>query len=124
VGVSWTSWCAGGGFRLEPPYIDVQLGEGRHHRVMVEEHVEEFLLTAIVARQAVVANTPGAALQAWLRNRSTALVGFRIDLRGRLEGKSWIPKAGLTAQEFQLYARTLAAECDRFEYALTGRDVE
>jgi hypothetical protein len=39
-------------------------------------------------------------------------------------GEAWIPKAGLTESEFQLYVRTLAIEADRFEYALTGRDSE
>jgi hypothetical protein len=52
------------------------------------------------------------------------LVGFRIDRQHRLVGEAWIPKAGLVAEEFQLYVRMLAAECDRFEYALTGKDVE
>ena len=32
--------------------------------------------------------------------------------------------AVLVAEEFQLYVRMLATECDRFEYAITGQDVE
>jgi hypothetical protein len=41
-----------------------------------------------------------------------------------LIAEAWIPKAGLTAEEFQLYVRTVALESDRFEYVLTGKDVE
>ena len=33
-------------------------------------------------------------------------------------------RAGLTAAEFRLVVRTLAVECDRLEFTLTGRDVE
>ena len=51
-------------------------------------------------------------------------MGFRIDHRGRVVGEAWVPKAGLSAAEFQLYLRTAAVECDRFEYVLTGRDAE
>jgi hypothetical protein len=39
-------------------------------------------------------------------------------------GEAWVPKEGLTAEEFQVYVRAVATESDRFEYALTGRDVE
>lgn len=46
------------------------------------------------------------------------------DRRGRLVGEAWVPKAGLTGHEFQLYVRHLAVEADRFEYRLTGRDFE
>jgi len=53
-----------------------------------------------------------------------SLMGFRIDRRGRLVGEAWVPKAGLTGEEFQLYVRHLAVEADRFEYGLTGRDSE
>lgn len=33
-----------------------------------------------------------------------------------------MPKAGLTGAEFGAYVRAVAAECDRFEYQLTGKD--
>ena len=52
----------------------------------------------------------------------TELVGFRIDARGRLIGEAWVPKAGVTSSEFTSYLRAVAAECDRFEYQLTGSD--
>ena len=67
---------------------------------------------------------PDLPIQVWLRNRATALVGFRIDSRGRLVGEALVPKAGLTAEEFQIYVRAVAVQCDRLEYLLTGRDQE
>jgi hypothetical protein len=52
------------------------------------------------------------------------LVGFRLDQKGRLVGEAWVPKAGLTRDEFLLYAKRVADECDLFEYHLTGKDRE
>ena len=67
---------------------------------------------------------PDAALRAWKRNRSTQLVGFRVDRKGRLVGEAWVPKAGLERGEFLLYVVRVATECDLFEYHLTGKDRE
>jgi hypothetical protein len=50
-------------------------------------------------------------------------VGFRFDHRDRLIGECILPLAGLDAEEFALCARAVAAECDRYEYLLTGKDV-
>jgi hypothetical protein len=61
-------------------------------------------------------------VRTWRRNRGTELVGFHIDRRRRLMGVTWVPKAGLAEAEFQLCVRTLATECDRYEFELTGQD--
>jgi hypothetical protein len=104
--------------------VEVAFHEGRRHRVTVEEFGDEYRLIALVARRRDVADLNNPSLQTWLRNRGTALVGFRIDGRGAVVGEAWVPKEGLTAEEFQVYVRAVATESDRFEYALTGRDVE
>lgn len=52
------------------------------------------------------------------------LVGFRLDQKGRLVGEAWVPKAGLSRDEFLLYVKRVADECDLFEYHLTGNDRE
>ena len=62
------------------------------------------------------------AVESWLRNRAISLVGFSIDKKRRLIGEAWVPKAGLTAEEFRLYVRKIASGCDRFEHQLTGED--
>lgn len=96
----------------------------RRHRVLVIDEGDAYLISGFVVRQAVVTSIPNLPVQVWTRNRATKLMGFRIDRRLRLVGEAWVPKAGITAEEFQLYLRTVAAECDRFEYIITGRDIE
>lgn len=105
--------------------IVVALGRSRQHRVEVALQKDAIELRAIVARRAGCDRwARDAEFDAWRRNRAASLVGFRLDQRGRLLGESWVPTAGLTSAEFQLYVRTLAAACDLFEFQLTGADRE
>ena len=46
---------------------------------------------------------------------------FAFDDADRLVGLVEVPAATLDDEEFDLYVETLAKECDRFEYALTGQ---
>ena len=71
-------------------------------------------------RQAAVASLPDLPLQVWLRNRATLSVGFGSTM-GAIGGEHRA-EAGLTAEEFQIYVRAFAIECDRLKYLLTGRD--
>ena len=64
------------------------------------------------------------AYRAWRRNAAKELVTFSFDERDALIGVIEVPTATLDREELQLYVETLAKECDRFEYALTGEDVE
>lgn len=109
---------------LEADGVVVTFENQRRHRLDVHETDEAYVLTGIVARQAIFADVPDAALRAWKRNRSTQLVGFRVDRKGRLVGEAWVPKAGLERDEFLLYVMRVATECDLFEYHLTGKDRE
>jgi hypothetical protein len=120
----WTKLCVASDLVVETPDVVVSFRDKRSHRVTVEENSDEFVLRAFVVRQSIVAELADLPFQVWSRNRAVSLVGFRIDRRGRLVGEAWVPKAGITASEFQFYLRTLAVEADRFEYALTGRDSE
>jgi hypothetical protein len=124
VTADWPRLCRAKDLLVDGRYVDVVFADQRRHRVSVADEGEAFRLSAVVARQALVRSTPELATRAWRRNRATTLVGFQIDERGRLIGETSVPKLGLTAEEFQLYLRGVAAECDRFEYLLTGRDVE
>ena len=120
MAASWEQFCNAPDFEVDGPSIAVKFAEERSHTVTVKEQPDTYVLSAVVARQAVLA-FDDLPLEVWLKNRSVTLVGFRIDRRGRLIGEAWVPKAGLDAGEFQVYVRTLAIECDRFEYLLTGR---
>jgi hypothetical protein len=102
----------------------VRFESGRSQKVAVEDRGDAFLLRSVVARHAIVSEIADAALRAWTRNRSTVFVGFRVDDRERMIGEVSVPKQGITASEFQLILRHLAAEADRFEFELTGGDRE
>ncbi len=124
MAAEWRRLCRAKDLEVDENYIDVKCNGERRQRVAVEDQEEAYMISAVVVRQAVVASLPDLPIQTWLRNRALMLVGFRIDRQHRLVGEAWIPKAGLVAEEFQLYVRMLATECDRFEYALTGKDIE
>ena len=124
MNINWQQFCKAEGFTSDDEGVEVRFDSGRSQKVAVEDHGGAFLLSSIVARQAVVNGVPDAALRAWVRNRSAFLVGFRVDERGRLIAESWTPKVGLVSTEFQLILRHLAHEADRFEFQLTGRDQE
>jgi hypothetical protein len=117
---NWDQFCNAPDFEVVGPSITVRFAEDQSHAVTVHEQPDTYVLSAMVARQATVAEVPDLPLEVWLKNRSVTLVGFRIDRRGRLVGEAWVPKAGLVGEEFQLYVRTVAIECDRFRYLLTG----
>ena len=121
----WRGFCRKRGeLAVEGEAVVVTFANGRRHRVDVLETNDTYVLTGIVARESVFADVPDAALRAWKRNRSTQLVGFRVDRKGRLVGEAWVPKAGLKGDEFLLYVTQVATECDLFEYHLTGKDRE
>ena len=64
------------------------------------------------------------AYRAWRRNAAKELVTFSFDEKDALIGVIEVSAPTLDREELQIYVETLAKECDRFEYALTGQDVE
>jgi len=120
----WKQMCRAFGQKYSGDTIEIRFDSGRGQKVMVTDGGESLLLSSVVMRRAEAQVMDGLSEMAWLRNRSVRLVGFRIDERSRLIGEVWVPKAGLTAGEFQACLHAVAKECDRFEYQLTGRDSE
>lgn len=120
----WRQFCQNAGFTPLDQGIEVHFESGRSQKVSIEDHEDAFQLSSLVARPSVVAELDDAPLRCWIRTRSVHLVGFRVDARDRLIAEAWLPKAGLTPEEFQFVLRHLAAEADRFEFQLTGRDQE
>ena len=96
----------------------------RRQRVEVRETPDTYEFRSIVVRPSAIASVVDAPLRAWRRNRGLQLVGFRVDRKGRLVGEAWIPKAGLSRDEFLESVARCAAECDLFEFHLTGKDSE
>lgn len=117
---NWEKLYRGARGKVDAPHIDVALGNERAHRVQVDEVEGGLQVTGVVIRRGGASH----AINAWLRNRSASIVGFRIDLKERLVGTAFVPFAGLTPGEFQSSVFAVAAECDRFEAILTGKDQE
>jgi hypothetical protein len=124
MAASWKTLCNNRAFHLDGNGFSVELGEARHHRVVVEESEDALLLRSVVMGPADIERANLTATRIWEMNRALTLVGFRIDTRNRLVGEASIPRAGLTANDFQAIALNLAAECDRYEFMFTGRDQE
>lgn len=120
----WKRAIRASGHTVSGNEIRVRLAGEREHRVVVTESDDCLVFTARVAGPSAVRALDDALLRAWLRNRGTKLVGFRLDARGWLIGEAWAPRVGLEDDEVRVYAQTVAAECDRFEFQLTGRDME
>ena len=124
MGNSWRSLCSGSQFELDGDDVVVRFENGRSHRARVKECDDVIEIHALVARAAAVNDVADLPLRLWLRNRSTQLVSFRIDSRGRVCAEGWVPKPGLTAEELQYVLHHVAAESDRLEFILTGKDVD
>lgn len=125
MAADWVRFCSRSeDLAVSEPHVDVRFGDGRRHRVTVKDEGDYYLIGGCVVRQAIVTSIYDLPVRAWTRNRATQLVGFRIDRRLWLVGEAWLPKEGITREEFQMYLRRVAYECDRLEYLLSGRDAE
>lgn len=117
-------WLEAEGYRNDNGAVRVVFAGGRSHAVDLSETDEEVLLSAVVTRAAVAKSIEKLPSLIWQANRGMGLVGFGLDSKRRLVGRAWIPKVGLSREEFLLAVRDVAAECDRLEFLLTGRDEE
>lgn len=121
----WKAWCRGhGDLTIEGDTVEVRFKDERGHRVRVEKAVDGWTLTAKIASGSALGRLGEPEVFVWERNRTSQLVGFRIEKNDRLIGEAWVPEEGSTDDEFLLYLRTLAAEADRLEALLTGQDDE
>lgn len=124
MGADWARWCARKGLKtIEPGVLEVSLGE-RRHVVRIEEAGDDLRVSATVARPSAVREVDDLPLRLALRNRRIPVIGFRLDQRGGVLGEAWIARAGLEPDELAFVVRRAAVECDRFEFELTGKDVE
>lgn len=97
---------------------------GRKHVVRLKRHEDGLRFEATVATAKTLDRMDeDPARWAWRRNRASSLVGFRVDQK-RLIAEAVAPTIGLTETEFLVYLRAVAAEADRMELVLTGRDVQ
>jgi hypothetical protein len=124
MAAEWERYCGRGDLELEDQGVRVTLPGGRVHRLAIIDELDAYRLVAVAVRASALTGIESLPVRIWERNRNTELVGFKIGARNRLIGEAWVPKAGLTAAEFQEYVHAVAAECDRLEYQLTGSDAQ
>ena len=109
--------------------IRVTLHEGgRSQAIRVSRDEDRYVFRSVVLSASDVTRNDDhwrrIAYRAWRRNASKPLITFAFDDNDRLIGLIEVPAATLDHEELDLYIETLARECDRFEYALTGADTE
>jgi len=121
----WRQLSRAAGVAVTTNGLKVSLGGGRQHTLIVDEvdgDTAVLRLWSVAAPARVVLHPEMTDIVAWERNRTSDLVGFKVDGRGRLIGEAWVPQIGLDAEEWAIYVRAVAEACDRVEYLLTGRD--
>jgi hypothetical protein len=112
------------GIRWEKGLLTVSFRNSRQQMIRYRLQQGFFTFRSRVARAAVVdkIGRNRLAREILLRNRAVDVVAFRFDERGGIEGVIEQPAASLQRDELLYYIATLARECDRLEYILTGRD--
>ena len=120
----WRRFCRTKRYSVDGDVVTVALHDGRTHQVRVVDEGDEWRFEARVGRRGVTLERAELRLIAWRRNRTTDLVGFRLDARERVCGEARLAREGSDVDEFRLILDTVALESDRFEMMLTGKDIE
>lgn len=98
---------------------------GRSQIVRFARRKGRYLFSSLVARAGdVKEDRRSLAFRIWRRNALKPVVTFTIDRWERVIGLIEQPIESMHAGELRFYLETLARECDRFEYILTGTDVQ
>ena len=101
-------------------------GGSRHQAIWIERLDDLYVFTSVVLGTRNVTKSirhwRRLALLVWERNARHQLVTFGFDRKDRQIGQIQHQAEFLDPEELELYVNTLARECDRFEYLLTGKD--
>ena len=103
----------------------VQLGQGKNrHRVSFRRQKDLYILYALVVDGSFVTQDikkwNELVRRVWMRNALRQIVSFSFDEKERLIGVIKQPVLTIDDLELALYIETLARECDRLKYVLTG----
>jgi len=109
--------------------VFVKIGDTeRLQRIDIERRGAMFVFRSVVVDDFFVRKNHRhwrrLAYRVWRKNAVKELVAFAFDKKDQLVGVIEQPATSLDSAELVLYIETLAKECDRFEYVLTGEDVE
>jgi hypothetical protein len=100
----------------------------RTQTIHVRREKTDYVFKTVVlnAKRVTVSNKRWRELAklVWQRNAEHQVVTFGFDEKDNLIGQIRHPAELLDPVELELYIHTLASECDRFEYLLTGEDVQ
>lgn len=96
---------------------------GRSQIVRLARRRDRYVFSSVIAQVAAVnQDRRSLAFRLWRRNALKAVVTFTIDRRERVIGLIDQPIESVHRNELRFYLETLARECDRLEYILTGAD--
>ena len=96
---------------------------GRSQVVHLARRDDRYRLYSVVARaDDVNEDRRLLAFRIWRRNGLKPVVLFMLDGRDRVIGLIDQPVSSMQVRELRFCLETLAMECDRFEYILTGGD--
>lgn len=104
--------------------LEVQCAGDRKHRVRIEETPDFLRIWSVVITRAALKSLDVDEVSFWEQNRYRELVGFKVDANGKLVGEAWLPRNGVSSEEFSFVVSLVAKACDDMEYLLTGRDSE
>ena len=97
---------------------------GRSQIVRLGRRRDRYVFSSVIAHVAAVnGNRRSLVFRLWRRNALRAVVTFTIDRRERVIGLIDQPIESVYPKELKFYLETLARECDRLEYILTGVDM-
>jgi len=101
--------------------------DGRKQRIRLKRDKDIYVFYSMIHKGSLIKGKRlrrEIAYRAWRKNDMKDLITFAFDDRDNLVGVIEQPVLTLDYEELKLYIETLARECDRFEYILTGDDAE
>jgi hypothetical protein len=112
--------------KQEAKGIEVTFRNGRRQMITVESQSNRYILTSMVLKQKQVQKIGRSQVLArlWHRNRETDVVTYSLNKKGQLIGQIEQLEETIDPEELYFYLEVLARECDQFEYALTGEDIQ
>ena len=122
-------------FRRAVSYIEEVDGDKIHvhfeklqraQTIFLDRDEDSWILYSVVLGRAEVTRNArrwrDLARLVWGRNAACELVTFAFDEKDRLIGRVIHPISVLDDEELLAYVKSLATECDRMEYLVSGRD--
>lgn len=114
-------------WKLQGSKLTVGLGRTQRSQIIKLDRVgDDYVFSSTILGAAKVTCNDQyrreLALLAWERNAGHDIVTFAFDRTNRLVGLIRCSARTIQPDTLSLYITTLARECDRFEYVLTGAD--